>query len=271
MVEIHKKRHAPPGLGADELRSAPQVLAVAVAPDVECQLIPLGDVMVAAFDLYHPRHRIALRVIPGIVRPQRLVVGARRPVPLLEALSGRPPARPLPDMPLAIRRAPIPGPRQQVTQRLLPRHHAPATRRPQRDAVIPRPDRMPPSQQSRAGRRALSLGRVVGQPEPLPSEGVDPPCPRPPERASAVTAQLPKSPGYRRGRTRCSVARPPQLPAYQPYRAADYQQIVLTPARDVACADHPDLARYGRPRRRLDCRPGGSGTRVPRSRVSHRL
>jgi hypothetical protein len=57
--------------------------------------------------------------------------------------------------------------------------------------VIPGPDRMPPGQQSRAGRCALRLGRVVGQPEPLPSESIDPPCPRPPERAAAVATQLP--------------------------------------------------------------------------------
>jgi len=52
---------------------------------------------------------------------------------------------------------------------------------------------MPPGQQRRAGRRALRLGRVVGQPEPLPGEGIDPACPGPPERTAAVTAQLPET------------------------------------------------------------------------------
>src|ERR1700749_1218637 len=52
---------------------------------------------------------------------------------------------------------------------------------------------MPPSQQGQTGRRALRLGCVVGQPESLPGEGIDPAGPRPPERPPAVTAQLPET------------------------------------------------------------------------------
>jgi hypothetical protein len=45
MVEVDKERHALPGLGADERRGAPQVLPVAVAPDLKGELIPFGDVL----------------------------------------------------------------------------------------------------------------------------------------------------------------------------------------------------------------------------------
>src|ERR1700751_3937975 len=128
MVEVHKERHFLPSLGANEVRSAPQILAVAVAADAESQPLPFGHVLVAALDLHHSRYRIPLRVIPGIVWPQRLVVGTRRPIPLLEALVGPPPARSLPDMPLAIHGAAVARPGQQVTQGLLPRHQAPAAR-----------------------------------------------------------------------------------------------------------------------------------------------
>jgi hypothetical protein len=58
--------------------------------------------------------------------------------------------------------------------------------------MVPGPDRVPPGQQRRAGRRALYLRCVVGQPEPPPGERVDPPGPRAPERPAAVAAQLPE-------------------------------------------------------------------------------
>lgn len=54
MVEVDEKRHVLSGLGADERRGAPQVLAVAVAPDLQGELIPFGDVVVALPDLHHP-------------------------------------------------------------------------------------------------------------------------------------------------------------------------------------------------------------------------
>src|SRR6185312_10018383 len=136
----------PYGPPDERLRTA-QVFGVAVAPDIECQLVALGHLRFAALDFHHAGHRIASGVIPRVVRPQGLVVGARRPVPFLEAPVGGPVPRPFADVPLSVDGAGVPALGQQITQRLLPGDQAPAARRPERDTVRAGADRVPPRQQ----------------------------------------------------------------------------------------------------------------------------
>jgi hypothetical protein len=142
VVEVHVERRLDADRVANERRRPSQELRVTIPPHIEGQLLELGDVGLPAVDLDHPRDRIALGVIERIVRPQRLVVGPRRSVPLGEPLIGRPSSRSLANMPLAVHRALIASVREEIPDRLLPRHQPPSLGRPDRHAVSARPDRV---------------------------------------------------------------------------------------------------------------------------------
>ncbi len=69
MIEVDKERRSSRDGASDEVIRVREVCDVAVAPDLECQLLALGDVWLALLDLYHPRLRVALWVIPRVGRP----------------------------------------------------------------------------------------------------------------------------------------------------------------------------------------------------------
>ncbi len=96
MVEVDKERAVGLDCATHELRRPPQELEVAVSAHIEREQLCLGDIGLAPRDLDHPRHRVAPGVIERIGRPQRLVVGSRRPVPLGKPLVGRPTPGPSP-------------------------------------------------------------------------------------------------------------------------------------------------------------------------------
>jgi hypothetical protein len=193
VVEVDEERRFVGDAGADERRGAFEVVGVAVAAHVEGELVAFGDVGVASAALHHPRHRVPLWVVPRVGRPQRFVVGARRPVPLIEALVGRPPPWSFADVPLAVGGARVAGRRQEVTEGLLPGDQAPAMQRAERDAVVAGADRVAPRQQRRPARCALRFRGVVRQTDPLAGERVDATCPGAAERTAAVAAQLPET------------------------------------------------------------------------------
>jgi hypothetical protein len=136
-LEVDEERRLGIDVASDERLGAAQVLGVAVAAHVERQLLALGDLGVAALALGHAGDAVALGVIPGVIGPQGLVVGARRPAPFLEAFVGRPAARSFADMPLPVGSAGVAGLAQQVGDGLLPRDQAPAPGAPIGTVCVP--------------------------------------------------------------------------------------------------------------------------------------
>ena len=140
--------------------------------------------------LVHVRPEITLRAVPGIVEPPALVVRARRAVPLVEPVVGRPPAVLRPEMPFPEARGCVPRVRQDVGNRPFPGDQ-PLAAAVSRDGVRPGSDRVASRHQCRARRRALRLGDVVPQLQALSREVVRAFRLRTTHDAAAVASKLP--------------------------------------------------------------------------------
>ena len=127
--------------------------------------------------------------VPGVVVPPALVVRARRAVPLVESVVGRPPPVLRPEMPLPQTRGGVSRVREHVGNRPFPCDQ-PLAAAVSRDGVRPGPDRVAPRHQRRARRRALRLGDVVPQLEALAREVVGPFRLRTADDPAAVAPEL---------------------------------------------------------------------------------
>ena len=195
----------------ERIRSA-EVFDIAVPPNIEGQLRTFSDFGVTAVHLEHPRDTISVRVVPGVGSPERLVVRARRPVPLEESLIGRPASATFPDMPLPVRRACVPSRGQQVAERFLPLDQSPPAACSERHTISAGSHSMTACQERRTRRGALRFGSVIREPESFLCELVDTFGPRAAERAPAVATELGQTRDCRRERTTRSAYPPSDLP-----------------------------------------------------------
>jgi hypothetical protein len=150
MVEVQVERAAVADARLETRHCPALVLDVDVPSALQRErlVVELPDAG-ASRSFVHVRPQIAVRPVPGVLVPPALVVRARRAVPLLESVIGRPPPVLRPEMPLPEARGRVPRFREDVGDRPLPRDQSLAAGV-SRDGMRPGPDRVAPCQQGRA-------------------------------------------------------------------------------------------------------------------------
>jgi hypothetical protein len=171
-----------------EAKGAALVLDIKVPFHRESQLFCLSGLFAFA-SVQHMRDRVASRDIPGIRIPQRLIIGMRRSIPLVEAVVGGPATVTIADVPLTHAHGREAGVREDIAQGALPGDDA-GFRAGQGDGVIAGADGKTAGEQRGPRRRALRLGRIVEQFKTLASELVNAPGFRAAQNTSTIAAQF---------------------------------------------------------------------------------
>ena len=190
MVKVEEKWFTRADAALQEGNCTPQIFAIHFAPQRHRHLLIVQlPHSCARRALDHVARWIALGVIPRVLRPKALRVGARGAVPLIKAVVGGPATVLSAQVPLTQNGGGISGSGEDVPQGALP-GGKPALVAARHHGVRTGTDSVPPRQQRGPGRGTLRLGDVVPELKPLPGELVDARRVRPAQHAAPVATQL---------------------------------------------------------------------------------